>query len=195
MLQSNDRKNEILNSGLAMADTLGFECLTIGELAKSVKMSKSGLFAHFKSKENLQIAVLEHTAQLFVELVLRPALKVERGFPRIRVYIEKWIDWDSNRFHGGCVLVSALAEYADRPGRVKDFLLKLFKLQLDSFKQLADSAIKAGHFRSDIDREQFAYELHSLLHGFNSYQNILNDELAIKHHKLALDQLLIRYQK
>jgi AcrR family transcriptional regulator len=107
----------ILDEALSIASKLGLEGLTIGSLADATGMSKSGLFAHFGSREDLQLAVLEHAAQRYGEQVLMPALRIERGLPRLQAIFERWLDWAAaSGLPGGCIMISAANEYDDRPG-------------------------------------------------------------------------------
>ena len=110
-------RTAILDEALKVASRLGLEGLTIGGLAEATGMSKSGLFAHFGSREGLQLAVLEHAAQRFGEKVLRPALQIERGLPRLRSMFERWLEWAvATGLPGGYIMIAAAAEYDDRPG-------------------------------------------------------------------------------
>jgi len=186
-------KSTIIETGLEMSSQLGLECVTIGNLAKELQMSKSGLFAHFQSKENLQIEILEYAAEDFSEFVIRPALKVERGIPRIRDLVKRWIEW-GDKLTGGCIFVSAGMEYSDRPGKVRDALMRQQKEWLDSLRRIAQSAIKAGDFREDIDCEQFAFDLYSLLLGFHYYYKLLNDTKTRKRLEVAFEKLLDTYR-
>src|SRR5688500_16378593 len=111
----------ILDEALRIASKLGLEGLTIGSLADATGMSKSGLFAHFGSREDLQLAVLEHAAQLYGEKVFVPVLKIERGLPRLGALFERWLDWTlESGLPGGCIMISAAVEYDDRPGPIRD---------------------------------------------------------------------------
>ena len=105
-----------------MASQSSLELVTIGTLAKAAKMSKSGLFAHFQSKENLQIAILQFAAAEFIDQVILPTLKIKAGIPRIKALVENWIEW-GGRLKGGCIFVSASTEFSERQGKVRDFLL------------------------------------------------------------------------
>ena len=117
-------KATILDAALAISSRLGLEGLTIGSLADASGMSKSGLFAHFCSREDLQLAVLDHAAQRYGERVFVPALKIERGLPRLRALFGHWIDWTlSSGLPGGCIMISAAAEYDDRPGAIRDAVI------------------------------------------------------------------------
>src|SRR5712691_5887824 len=111
-----DTRSAVLGSALSLATQLGLEGVTIGKLAEHVGMSKSGLFAHFSSKENLQVAVLEEATARFVALVVTPALKKPRGEPRVRALLDRWLDWSRADFlPGGCIFVTASVELDDRP--------------------------------------------------------------------------------
>ena len=114
----------ILDHALAAASERGLEGLSIGGLAKEAGLSKSGLFAHFSSKENLQIQVLETAVHRFVETVISPALRERRGIPRIRALFDNWLGWDRDAgLPGGCIFISTANELDDRPGPVRDRLV------------------------------------------------------------------------
>jgi len=186
------KKQAILEVGLQMASQIGLEGLSIGSLAKETRMSKSGLFAHFQSKENLQIAILEYAGELFAEHVVFPALVIEAGIPRIRTLVSCWIDWTS-RLTGGCIFVTASSEFRERPGKVRDVVVRQQEQWMDSLSRIARSAIKAGAFRADIDCDQFAFDLYSLLLGFHYYDQLLHDPHSKKRQEQALNRLLANY--
>ncbi|MEJ2657742.1 MAG: TetR/AcrR family transcriptional regulator [Desulfobacterales bacterium] len=193
MTKGEDTKLIVLEAGLDMASQLGLECVTIGNLAKATNLSKSGLFAHFQSKENLQIEILNHAAQLFSEGVIVPALKTKAGIPRIRALVDNWIQWTSE-LTGGCIFVSASTDFSDRPGRVRDVLLHQQNQWIDCLRRIAQSAVQAGDFRKDIDFDQFAFDLYSLLLGFHLYYNLLDDAEIKKRQETALVRLLNSYK-
>jgi len=176
-----------------MASQLGLESVSIGALAKATKMSKSGLFAHFQSKENLQSDILCHAGQLFSEGVVIPALKTDAGIPRIRALVRNWVDWTAT-LSGGCIFVQASNDFKDRPGKVRDFLMLQQEAWIDSLRRIAQSAVRAGDFREDIDLDQFAFEMYSLLLGFHLYYKLLKNEDIEQRQQSALDALIIRYQ-
>lgn len=192
MNKGKDTKTHILEQGILKASQLGLESVTIGTLARETQLSKSGLFAHFQSKENLQIAILDHAAHDFTEHVILPALKIQGGLPRIRAVVELWIEWGSN-LPGGCIFVTAATEYSDRPGRIREHLISQQQEWINSLKRLAQSAIKAGDFRKDIDQDQFAYDLYSLLLGFHYFDRLLNNPRTKARQETALEDLLKRY--
>jgi AcrR family transcriptional regulator len=193
MKKGEETKIAILEVGLDMASQLGLEGVSIGSLAKAINMSKSGLFAHFQSKENLQVEILEYAGRLFAEGVIVPALRTGPGVPRIKALVHNWIDWASN-LTGGCIFVSASADYSDRRGKVRDCLLRQQNDWIDSLQRIAQSAIRAGDFRKDIDCEQFAFDLYSLLLGFHLYDTLLDDSETQKRQEIALEQLIANYQ-
>jgi AcrR family transcriptional regulator len=193
MTKGEDTKLSVLETGLDMASQLGLECVSIGNLAKATNLSKSGLFAHFQSKENLQIEILNHAAQLFSEGVIMPALKIKAGIPRIRALVDNWIQW-SSELSGGCIFVSASTDFSDRPGKVRNLLLHQQKQWIDCLRRIAQSAVQAGDFRPDIDFDQFAFDLYSLLLGFHLYYKLLDDAESKKHQETALVRLLNSYK-
>jgi len=193
MAKGEDTKLIVLEAGLDMASQLGLECVTIGNLAKTTNMSKSGLFAHFQSKENLQIEILNYAAQVFSESVIVPALKIRTGIPRIRALVDNWIGWTAE-LTGGCIFVSGSADFSDRPGKVKDVLLNQQKQWIDCLRRIAQSAAKAGDFRQDIDDDQFAFDLYSLLLGFHLYYKLLDDSEIRRREETALARLLDSYR-
>ena len=193
MTKGEDTKQMILDIGLDMASRLGLEAVTIGELAKAASMSKSGLFAHFQSKENLQTEILRYAGEHFSKGVVVPALKAEAGIPRIKALVDNWVGWTA-KITGGCIFVQASNDFKDRPGKVRDFLLLQQEAWIDSLRRIARSAIDAGHFRQDIDCDQFAFELYSLLLGFHLYYTLLeNDDIRMRQ-QTALETLIKRYQ-
>jgi AcrR family transcriptional regulator len=193
MAKGEDTKLNVLEVGLDMASQLGLECVTIGNLAKATNLSKSGLFAHFQSKENLQIEILNHAARSFSEGVIIPALKIKAGILRIRALVDNWIQWTSE-LTGGCIFVSASADFSDRPGKVRDVLLHQQKEWIECLKRIAHSAVQAGDFRQDIDDDQFAFDLYSLLLGFHLYYNLLDDAEIKKRQEAALTRILNSYK-
>ena len=176
-----------------MASQSSLELVTIGTLAKAAKMSKSGLFAHFQSKENLQIAILEFAATDFIDQVILPALKIKAGIPRVNALVENWIKW-GGRLKGGCIFVSASTEFSERPGKVRDFLLSQQERWVVFLKKTCRSATRANDFRQGIDCDQFAFDLYSLLLGYHYYHILLRRHSSRERQETALDHLIRAYQ-
>lgn len=157
----------ILDQALAMTSTDGLTGLTIGTLADKLGMSKSGLFAHFGSKEQLQAAVLDRAAELFADTVVRPALAQPRGLPRVLALFENWIAWTRDPvLPGGCPIQAASIEFDDRPGPLRDLIVKQQEEMRRVVVGAVRRAVEEGHLRGDLDVEQFAFEGISLCYGF-----------------------------
>ena len=193
MTKGEDTRRLILGAGLKMATQLSLESVTIGNLAKVTQISKSGLFAHFRSKENLQLAILKHAGDLFAEEVVLPALMANAGIPRIKALVANWRNWSAT-MPGGCIFVSASVEFADRSGKVHDFILTQQEEWVKSLRRMAESAVRVGDFRKDADCDQFAFDLYSLLLGFHYYHQLLRDHNTAKRQEKALTDLLTTYR-
>jgi AcrR family transcriptional regulator len=189
--KGSDTRQRILDRALALASSTGIEGLTLGTLASSLELSKSGLFAHFRSREALQVAVLEAAAERFRQFVVIPALRTPRGEPRLRALITKWVEWGSAEFQpGGCIFVSASAELDDRPGKVRDVLVQS---QLDWSAMIAQavrSAIEEGHFRADVDPEQFAFEIYGIALSYHHHKRLLRQSGSFARAQAAFERLV-----
>lgn len=182
---------EILEVALNQASQVGLEGLSIGTLAKDVGMSKSGLFAHFGSKRDLQIAVIDLAAQVFVDTVIRPAIKRPRGEPRIRALFENWLTWTERAaLEGGCVLASTPWELDDKPGPVRDLFEQTLSELHHTLAKAARIAIHEGHFSVELDVEQFAFELHSILLGYHVQWRLFRRGDASLRARRAFERLL-----
>jgi AcrR family transcriptional regulator len=191
MAKGERTRADVLDAALALASKVGLEGLTIGKLAEHVGMSKSGLFAHFSSKDNLGVAILEEARQRFVALVLAPALKYPRGEPRLRALLEHWLAWTKSDFlPGGCIFLSASAELDDRPGAARDALVASQRDWLGTLRGAARIAIEEGHFRKDVDAEQLAMEICSVSYGFHYLGRLLRDPKAEARTKRAVERIL-----
>ncbi len=194
MSKGADTKDLILRTALDFASRCGLEALSIGELAKKVGMSKSGLFGHFNSKEKLQMMVLDYAANDFVQAVLLPAYKEPRGIPRIEATVANWYKWIESQLSGGCPFVAAAFEYDDRPGQVQDHLRKHLGTMINSFAKSAEIAKEEGHFSSDVNAQEFAYRFYSFLLGLHLYSKLLKDQNAFDYHKSAFEDLISKYR-
>jgi AcrR family transcriptional regulator len=192
MTKGDETREAILDEALALASRVGFTGLTIGQLAEQTGMSKSGLFAHFKSKEQLQLQTLEHGRQRFIDVTVRPALAVSRGEKRVRELFEGWIRWETQVVPGGCVFVTGAVEFDDQPGPMRDALVRDQRDWLDTVATVAEAAVSEGDFRADLDPRQFAFDLHGLTLGFHHYARLLDDDQAEDRVRTAFESLLDR---
>lgn len=190
MSKGQDTKSAILDEAIQVASKVGFNALTIGQLADVTDMSKSGLFAHFRSKEQLQLQTLDHAREQMVALVIRPALNAPRGEARIRELFERWIDWATETLEGGCIFISAAFEFDDQPGAMRDAIADAQRQWMELLVGLARAAVAEGHFRQDLDAEQFAFELESLTLGFHHAIRLLRDKEADFKVRTAFESLL-----
>ena len=195
MAKGEKTKSKILEKAAGLASICGLEDMSIGKLAKATGLSKSGLFAHFNSKENLQTQVIQWVALMFTEQVMRPSFMEPRGIPRIRAIFENWKDWiDGDSLPGGCIMIASSTEFDDKPGAVRDEIVTMMDELLQSLTRTARIAVEEGHFKNDIDPRQFAFEFESLLHGYHLLQRLLKDPDARERSDLALERLLEAYR-
>lgn len=166
----------ILENAVAAVSERGFEGLSLGLLAKRVGMSKSGLFAHFASKDELELEILQAAAKHFLATVVAPAFRTPRGEPRVRALFENWFRWSSDTaLPGGCVFIAAAAELDDRPGPLRDYLVASQRDWLATLAQAARIAIDEKHFRADLDADQFAHDVYSILLAYHHFHRLLKD--------------------
>ena len=190
-----ETKEKILNVALGLSSKFGLVNLSIGELAKVVGMSKSGLFGHFKSKEALQKMVLDFAAYHFVNTVVKPALKEKRGIPRLEAIVENWISWSLEMHLGGCPIVTAAIEFDDRPGALRDHVQFLKTEMIKGFEKTTRIAVSEGHLVKELDCEQFVFELYSLMIGFHIYGRLMDEKMAKRRFKKAFKDLISRYKR
>jgi AcrR family transcriptional regulator len=184
-------REAILTHALGLATRIGFEGLTIGRLADDLRMSKSGLFAHFRSKEALQLEILRMAGERMIETVVKPALTVARGEPRVRALFKAWLAWEqSPSLPGGCPFMAASFELDDRPGPVRDFVVQNLRDWLDTIAGAARIAVQEGHFRADLDCEQFAYDCQGIGLAFVHASRLMRDPRAQARADAAFDALL-----
>lgn len=190
MTKGEETKAAILDQAVAIASEVGFGGLTIGQLAERTHMSKSGLFAHFKSKEVLQLETLQRARERFTDMVVRPALTTPRGVKRVQVLVERWLDWATDGLQGGCIFVASAVEYDDRPGPMRDAVVQNERDWLETIATVAGTAVAEGDFRADLDTEQFAFTVQGLMLSYHQAKRLLGDPKALEHVRQALDDLI-----
>lgn len=184
----------ILDEALKIASRLGLEGLTIGSLAEATGMSKSGLFAHFGSREDMQLAVLEHAAQIYGEKVFMPALRIERGLPRLRALFERWLDWTlESGLPGGCIMISTAIEYDDRPGPIRDAAIANQHRGNAIMRKAVRLAVDEGHLGADVDAEQISFEMLGIVLASHNHRRLLGDREARKRALKAFEELIARH--
>jgi AcrR family transcriptional regulator len=184
-------RNAILERATALTTQIGLGGLSIGRLAEELHLSKSGLFAHFQSKEALQLQTIEFAAERFVETVVKPALAAPRGEPRVRALFEHWLAWPKRSgLPGGCFFVGVSGELDDQPGPLRDRLRQLQKDWVDTLAHAVRIAMTEGQLRADLDPEQFAYELYGIMLVTHHFMRLLGDPSAESRARRAFDDLL-----
>lgn len=188
MGKGDETREDILTAAGRLAGQIGLDGLTIGGLAARTGLSKSGLFGHFGSKESLQLQVLAHSVERFTAEVIRPALREPRGEPRLLALVERWLNWAANA--GGCPISAASFEYDDRPGPVRDRLVRAQRDWLDTVAMIVESGVSEGHFRPDLDPRQLAQDLEGVMLAFHLTSRLLDDPEAATRTRRSVAALL-----
>ena len=180
-------RQEILRKSMDIASAEGLEGLSIGRLATELQMSKTGIFAHFGSKEQLQLATVDAAKQVFLEQVVQPSLTQSRGVPRLRAMLENWIGYvERIVFRGGCFFAAASAEFDSRPGAVRDEIASLTKAWLIALQDEIAFARSAKQVKADVDPVQVAFELHAYVQEANWAFKLFNDKSAFSRARQAI---------
>jgi AcrR family transcriptional regulator len=191
MSKGSQTRAAIVEQALALASQDGLSALTIGTLAERSGLSKSGLFAHFGSKEELQLAVVRGVRQLFSDFVFSPAMQHQPGLPRLRAIVENWLKWTATaKLPGGCVMTAAAYEFDDHPGPVKDLISQSLRELRKTLARAAHTAMQAGQLRADTDPEQLAFEICSLYLGAQLDARLFGDPNAWQRALDAFEKLI-----
>jgi AcrR family transcriptional regulator len=186
-------RDKILQEGVALMSRAGLGGVTLGVLAEQVGMSKSGLFAHFQSKEDVQIELLTHTAEFANQHVLMPSMAAAEGLPRLRALVRNWFGWTPRAgLPGGCPVAAGLFEYDDIEGRVRDKILQLEEIWRRTLIGLVERAVDLGHLRRDLEVEQFVWELCAIYLGHHAAHRFLRSPDADARAQIAFKALLDR---
>jgi AcrR family transcriptional regulator len=186
-------RETILDHAYALARRDGLEGLSIGGLAGDVGMSKSGVFAHFGSREDLQLAVLDTGRRRFVDQVLLPALRQPRGLPRLRAIVANWFEW-GREHQSGCVLLSAASEYDGRDGALHDGVVQQQAGWRDELQKGIAQAVELGHLRADTDPAQLAFEIYALMLGLHHDAGLFGFDAANRRTAAAFERLWHSWQ-
>ena len=179
----------ILDRAYAIACRAGVEGLSIGDLAQAVGMSKSGVFAHFGSREDLQLAVIDHGGQRFGERVFLPALRAPRGLARLRAIVAGWFDWVRENRHG-CLIMGAVSEYDSRPGPQRDRVVALLERWRSETSRAVSMAVDAGELRADADARQLAFEIFGIALALHQDTRLFDPVQARAQAERAVERLL-----
>ena len=195
LLKGQQTKAAIVDAALGLAAHIGLEGLSIGALAEVAHMSKSGVFAHFGSREELQISVVREYHARFEAEVFEPAMKAARGLPRLRALFNNWMQRTSTEIDSGCIYISGAVEFDDRPGPVRDALASSVRTWLAAMCRAVVQAKAEGHLVSDVDEDQLLFEIHSLILGLHYEARFLKAEGSIARALRGFDNILAAHLK
>ena len=191
MSKGEQTRAAIVTQTLDLASVVGLNALSIGTIADHTGMSKSGLFAHFGSKEALQLAVLDAAEERFVDIVVRPAFRAPRGVARLRALFEQGLGWDKRwAGRGGCIFKASEAEFDDQPGPVRDRLVEAQRKWRETILGAIQGAIKTGEFPPDLDCEQFAHEWIGINLAYGHASRLMRDPKAEERARTAFERLV-----
>ena len=180
----------IIEAALGLAANKGLEGLSIGLLAEVTGMSKSGVFAHFGSREELQISVIRDYHVKFEEEVFLPAIREPRGLPRLRAMFERWVRRVSFEIDSGCIYISGAVEFDDRPGPVRDALATMVQTWQDALTRSIQLAIDEGHLTGGTPPEQLMFEIHGLILALHHDARFLRNPGSVERARLGFERLL-----
>jgi AcrR family transcriptional regulator len=186
-------KAAIVDAALGLATQIGLEGLSIGALAEVARMSKSGVFAHFGSREELQISVVREYHARFEAEVFLPILQVPRGLPRLRQLFANWTQRTSAEIDSGCLYISGATEFDDRPGPVRDALVSSVNTWLAAVYRTVVQAREAGHLAADMDAQQMVFELHGLILALQYEARFLRSSQSLTRTAQGFENILQRY--
>jgi len=184
----------ILDAALGLASHIGLEGLSIGALAEVMQMSKSGVFAHFGSREELQISVIREYHARFEAEVFFPAIDEPRGLPRLRALFERWVRRVSVELDSGCIYISGAVEFDDRPGPVRDALAEMVRAWHAALERAIRIAIEVGQLRADTDAEQMLFEIHGLILALHHDARFLRNAGVLDRARAGFERVVSHYQ-
>ncbi len=186
-------KATIVDAALGLATQIGLEGLSIGAVAEVAHMSKSGVFAHFGSREELQLSVIREYHDRFETEVFAPILTAPRGLPRLRQLFANWTQRTSAEIDSGCLYISGAAELDDRPGPVRDALARSVKTWLKAVHRTVVQAREEGHLAADTDAEQMVFEVHGLILALQYDARFLRSSKSLARTLRGFENILLRY--
>jgi len=183
----------IIEAALGLASQIGLEGLSIGVLAEVTGMSKSGVFAHFGSREELQISVIREYFHRFEQEIFYPALKAPRGLPRLRALFANWMKRVTVEIQSGCIFISGAVDFDDRPGPVRDALASSVKTWLAAVHRAVVQAKEEGHLAPDADERQIGFEIHGLILAVHYEARFLKSPGSIERANKSFESIMARY--
>lgn len=194
MRKGEQTRAAILDVALELASRNGLEGLTIGLLADRMSMSKSGVFAHFGSREDLQLEVVKLYHHRFEQEVFYPSIKEARGLPRLVAMYTRWVKRVSVEIASGCIYISGAVEYDDREGPIREQLVSMVRAWQEALLRSVQQAVELGHLRKDLDGAQLVFEMHGLILALHHDARFLRNPGAVERARAAFERLVENYR-
>lgn len=194
MRKGEQTRAAILYVALELASRNGLEGLTIGLLADRMSMSKSGVFAHFGSREDLQLEVVKLYHHRFEQEVFYPSIKEARGLPRLVAMYTRWVKRVSVEIASGCIYISGAVEYDDREGPIREELVSMVRAWQGALLRSVQQAVEIGHLRRDLEPEQLVFEMHGLILALHHDARFLRNPGAVERARAAFERLVENYR-
>ena len=192
-LKGQQTKVAIVDAALVLAKRVGLDGLTIGSLAELMHMSKSGVFAHFGSREELQVSVVWEYHERFRGEVFDPAMRQERGVPRLRALFENWVHHINAEIAEGCLFTSGAVQFETQEGPVREALSESVQTWLMALRKAVQQAVDLGQLRPDCDAALMAFKIHGLVLSLHYQYRFLKSPLAVQWAQQGFDQLVRAY--
>lgn len=193
LVKGQQTKAAIVDAALRIATQVGLEGLSIGAVAEAMGMSKSGVFAHFGSRDELQISVVREYSARFQSQVFEPAMVLPRGLPRVRALFDHWMRFTSAELDSGCIFISGAVEFDDRPGPVHDALVAAVGDWVEAMMRAVAQARHEGHLVADADEQQIGFEIHGLILALHYEARFLQRPGAVERALRGFNNILARY--
>jgi AcrR family transcriptional regulator len=185
---------DIVDAALRLASQMGLEGLSMGALAEMMGMSKSGVFAHFGSREELQISVIKEYFSRFEQTVFYPAMQATRGVPRLKVLFDNWMAQVLQEAHSGCIFIGGAVEFDERPGAVRDALAQAVTTWLKALRRAVQLGIDLQHLKADTDAKQVVFELHGLILALHYEARFFKSPNSIHRARLGFERVMATYR-
>ena len=193
LMKGRQTRAAIVDAALGVASQIGIEGLSIGALAEATGMSKSGVFAHFGSREELQISVVREYHARFEDEVFRPAMRQARGLPRLHALFDRWLKRVAMEIDSGCIYIGGAVEFDDRPGPVRDALVIMVETWRRALERAIRAAVGAGHLRADTDVGQLLFEIHGLILAVHHDARFLRHAGAEERARAGFARILVHW--
>jgi AcrR family transcriptional regulator len=193
LLKGDVTKASILDAALEVAEVSGLQSITIGVLAEKTGMSKSGVFAHFKAREDLLVEVVREYHRRFEQIVFEPAMTEAKGLPRLRRLIDGWLTISSTSEITGSIFISGAIEFDDQPGAIRDALVQSVELWRQALRRAIVESVQVGHFKNTVDPDVMLFQIYSYVLGVYHDLRLLHDEKCMGIARKLIEQMISQH--